>query len=176
MKQKSLLLILALFAMQGMWAEKPIKYTLDPQIVEHRSLTGLEDYLKGLITINFEQIIFEYTSLGPDQKSTVRLTASINMPTSVYNKTSKARALLFYNQYTNCKKRERISQSEKKEAYKEASRFVLDISKLVFAGVILGCIMGMDIDKNWVFAIGSIIVIVLISFGVWLYYIAIKKF
>jgi F0F1-type ATP synthase assembly protein I len=74
------------------------------------------------------------------------------------------------------KKRERITQSEKKEAYKEASRFVLDISKLVFAGVILGCIMGMDIDKNWVFAIGSMIVIVLISFGAWLYYIAIKIF
>ena len=74
------------------------------------------------------------------------------------------------------KKRERITQSEKKEAYKEASRFVLDISKLVFAGVILGCIMGMVIDKNWVFAIGSMIVIVLISFGAWLYYIAIKKF
>ena len=74
------------------------------------------------------------------------------------------------------KKRERITDAEKKEAYKEASKFVLDIAKLVFAGVILGCIMGMDIDKNWVFAIGSLIVIILICFGVWLYYIAIKKF
>lgn len=35
------------------------------------------------------------------------------------------------------KKRERITDSERKEAYKEASKFVLDIAKLVFAGVIL---------------------------------------
>ena len=35
------------------------------------------------------------------------------------------------------KKRERITDAERKDAYKEASKFVLDIAKLVFAGVIL---------------------------------------
>lgn len=35
------------------------------------------------------------------------------------------------------KRKERITDAEKKEAYKEASKFVLDIAKLVFAGVLL---------------------------------------
>ena len=128
MKQKSLLLIVALFAMQGMWAEHPIvQYSLDPQIVEHRNLNGLQGYLNGLVNINFDQLVFEYTSLAPDQKSTVRLTASINMPGAVYNKTSKARALVLYNQYTTCKKRERISQDNYDDAsllFNKFERFI----------------------------------------------------
>ncbi len=128
MKQKSLLLIVALFAMQGMWAEHPIvQYSLDPQIVEHRNLNGLQGYLNGLVNINFDQLVFEYTSLAPDQKSTVRLTASINMPGAVYDKTSKARALVLYNQYTTCKKRERISQDNYDDAsllFNKFERFI----------------------------------------------------
>ena len=73
------------------------------------------------------------------------------------------------------KKRERITDAERKEAYKEASRFVLDIAKLVFAGVILGSIMDMDINKGFVFGVGLIIVICLITLGGLLYYFAIKK-
>ncbi|MBP3788067.1 MAG: ABC transporter permease [Prevotella sp.] len=74
------------------------------------------------------------------------------------------------------KKRERITDAERKEAYKEASRFVLDIAKLVFAGVILGSIMDMDINKGFVFGVGLIIVICLIILGGLLYYFAIKKY
>jgi hypothetical protein len=74
------------------------------------------------------------------------------------------------------KKRERITDAERKEAYKEASRFVLDIAKLVFAGVILGSIMDMDINKGFVFGVGLIIVICLITLGGLLYYFAIKKY
>lgn len=74
------------------------------------------------------------------------------------------------------KKRERITDAERKEAYKEVSKFVLDIAKLVFAGVILGSIMDMDIDKVFVFGVGIAIVIGLISLGGFFYYIAIKKY
>lgn len=35
------------------------------------------------------------------------------------------------------KRRQRITDAEKKEAYKETSKFVLDIAKLVFAGALL---------------------------------------
>ena len=74
------------------------------------------------------------------------------------------------------KKRERITQSEAKDAYKEASKFVLDIAKLVFAGVILGSIMDLSNDKGIVLFFGFIIVAILIVFGACLYYLAIKKY
>lgn len=74
------------------------------------------------------------------------------------------------------KKRERITDAERKEAYKEVSKFVLDIAKLVFAGVILGSIMDMDINKAIVFGVGIAIVIGLIVLGGFFYYIAIKKY
>ena len=74
------------------------------------------------------------------------------------------------------KKRERITDAERKEAYKEASKFVLDIAKLVFAGVILGSIMDMSINKGVVLFLGFVIVTILIVFGASLYYLAIKKY
>ena len=74
------------------------------------------------------------------------------------------------------KKKERITDAEKKEAYKEASKFVLDIAKLVFAGVILSTIMDMKIDKTSVLITGSLMLLIIISLGIYLYYIAIKKY
>ena len=74
------------------------------------------------------------------------------------------------------KKRERITDAERKEAYKEASMFVLDIAKLVFAGVILGSIMDMSANKGLVLFLGFIIVTILIMFGACLYYLAIKEY
>ena len=74
------------------------------------------------------------------------------------------------------KKRERITDAEKKEAYKEASKFVLDIAKLILAGVILSTIMDMKIDKSSVLITGSLILLIIISLGIYLYYIAIKKY
>jgi len=74
------------------------------------------------------------------------------------------------------KKRERITDAERKEAYKEASKFVLDIAKLVFAGVILGSIMDMSTNKGLVLFLGFIIVTILIMFGACLYYLAIKEY
>ncbi len=74
------------------------------------------------------------------------------------------------------KKRERITDAERKDAYKEASKFVLDIAKLVFAGVILSTITGMDMSEGPVIAISSIVLAALIMFGAYLYYVSIKKY
>jgi len=74
------------------------------------------------------------------------------------------------------KKRERITDAERKDAYKEASKFVLDIAKLVFAGVILSTITGMNMSEGPVIAISSIVLAALIMFGAYLYYVSIKKY
>ena len=73
------------------------------------------------------------------------------------------------------KRRERITDAEKKEALKEASKFVLDIAKLVFAGIILGGIMDMDISKAALLSVGGIVALILTIGGAYLYYKAIKK-
>ena len=73
------------------------------------------------------------------------------------------------------KRKERITDAEKKEAYKEASKFVLDIAKLVFAGIILGGIMDMDISKAALLSVGGIVAFILTIGGAYLYYKAIKK-
>ena len=74
------------------------------------------------------------------------------------------------------RKRSRITDAERKEAYKEASKFVLDIAKLVFAGVILSTIMDMKISEDSVMIVGSLILAILVSVGAYLYYIAITKY
>ena len=56
------------------------------------------------------------------------------------------------------KRKERITDAEKKDAYKEASKFVLDLSKLVFAGIIVAGIMDLDISKATLFATGGTVV------------------
>ena len=74
------------------------------------------------------------------------------------------------------KKRERITDAERKEAYKEASKFVLDIAKLVFAGIILGGVMEMDISKAALLSVGGVVALILTIGGAYLYYRAIKKY
>jgi hypothetical protein len=74
------------------------------------------------------------------------------------------------------KKKERITDAEKKEAYKEASKFVLDIAKLVFAGVILSTVTGMSINETSLITYSSIVLVALIASGAYLYYLSIKKF
>ena len=74
------------------------------------------------------------------------------------------------------KKRERITPAERKEAYKEASKFVLDLAKLVLAGIILAGIMDMDISKAQLLTIGGTVVAILTVGGAYLYYRAIKKY
>lgn len=74
------------------------------------------------------------------------------------------------------RKRSRITDAERKEAYKEASKFVLDIAKLVFAGVILAGIVDMNISKAELLVTGGIVVVILTIGGAYLYYNAIKNY
>lgn len=50
----------------------------------------------------------------------------------------------------------------RKEFYLEASKYLSDITKLIFGGVILTNILNFNIDKRTTFVIGFITVIVLI--------------
>lgn len=74
------------------------------------------------------------------------------------------------------KQRERITDAEAKEAYKEASKFVLDIAKLVFAGIIIGAIMDMGISQENLIFVGSVVAAILTTAGALLYYLGIKKY
>ncbi len=85
-------------------------YSLNPKIVEVRDAIALKDILEGAFATTFKQIVVEYTSVGPDLKTPVRLTGSISMTSAVYDKKNKARCLTVYNQYTTTKHRERNSQ------------------------------------------------------------------
>ena len=95
---------------QGMFAEQPLGYNLDPQVVEHRHCHALKEYLNDFLNLQFDQIIFEYTSVGPDLQTPVRLTGVISMNPAVYKKERSPRGLLLYNQFTTAKHRERTSQ------------------------------------------------------------------
>ena len=85
---------------------------LDPKIVERRHCHAMKDYFNDFLNLQFEQIVFEYTSVGPDLTTPVRLTASISMPTAVYEKTAQPRALILYSEPTTAKHRERSSQDQ----------------------------------------------------------------
>jgi len=74
------------------------------------------------------------------------------------------------------KKRENISDAEKKNALFEFSKFVLDIAKLTFVGVILGSVMEMDFAKGSLLLYGSLVAIVLMAIGGYAYDLAIKSF
>lgn len=58
-----------------------------------------------------------------------------------------------------------ISTTTKKKIYTKAGDFFLDLSKLVFGGVILAGIMGLDVDKTFLFITGIIVVLLMIWFG-----------
>lgn len=106
-----LLAITAIMLVQlGARAERPQYFDLDWKIVEIRHMHPMEDFMNDILDLQYDQIIFEYNSLGPDMKTPVRLTASIAMPTAVYNKQASPRALVLYNQFTTAKHRERASQ------------------------------------------------------------------
>lgn len=74
------------------------------------------------------------------------------------------------------KRKERITDAEKKEAYKEASKFVLDIAKLILAGTILGTITQMELREAPVIIVSTVALLVFSRLGAYLYYISIKRF
>ena len=91
-------------------------YALDWKITnEDRQRTVMEGVMDNRLKSDFDQIIFEYTSVGPDLKTPVRLTGTINMPRDVFNKKLDPRHLLILTQWTHTKYTERFSLEGKEE-------------------------------------------------------------
>jgi len=85
---------------------------LSPTIVERRHCHAMKEFLNDALDLQFDQIIFEYNSVGPDLTTPVRLTASLSMTPKVYSKEENPRAMLLYNEFTTTKHGERTSQNE----------------------------------------------------------------
>lgn len=106
-------------------------YSLDWKIVnDTRTLAALKDLTGGRLSNDYNQIIFEYNSVGPDLKTPVRLTGSINMPRRVFTKEEEARHLMIVTQWTHGSSRERLTQdsSYELEVYMNAYSNIIAIS------------------------------------------------
>lgn len=88
------------------------EYSLDQNVTGRRECHALKNIADDALNLKFRQIIFEYTSLGPDMKTPVRLTGVISMNPAVYNKEAAPRGLVLYNEFTCAKHGERTSQNE----------------------------------------------------------------
>lgn len=88
------------------------KYQLNQDVTQRRECHALKNIANNVLNLKFRQIIFEYTSVGPDMKTPVRLTGVISMNPAVYNKEVKPRGLMLYNEFTCAKHGERTSQNE----------------------------------------------------------------
>ena len=58
-----------------------------------------------------------------------------------------------------------MKQKKKELLYQEAGKYFLDLSKLVFGGIILAEIMNLDIDGVAVFGVGGVAVVGFALFG-----------
>ncbi len=63
------------------------------------------------------------------------------------------------------KRKIRIDRKTESDIYDKFSDFSLDLAKLVFGGVILAGIMGMDVNTNYLFIIGGLSIIILTLLG-----------
>ena len=87
-------------------------YQIDQKVTERRECHALKMIANDVLNLKFRQIVFEYTSVGPDMKTPVRLTGVISMNPAVYNKDVAPRGLMLYNEFTCAKHGERTSQNE----------------------------------------------------------------
>ncbi len=71
-----------------------------------------QELLTQALGLDFYQYVFEYTSVGPDMKTPVRLTGVLTMNPAVYNRSVTPKDVVLYNEYTTAKKGERTSQNE----------------------------------------------------------------
>ncbi|MBR1541407.1 MAG: hypothetical protein IJ628_02220 [Bacteroidaceae bacterium] len=64
----------------------------------------------------------------------------------------------------------KLSRKDRSELYGHASKFFIDIAKLVFAGIILADILKQDVEFWWMLAGGGLVVIVflLISYNLFI--------
>jgi len=91
-------------------------YKLDWKITnEDRQRVVMDQPMNGQLKCDFDQIIFEYNSVGPDLKTPVRLTGTINMPRKVFTKELDPRHLLILTQWTHTKSTERFSLEGREE-------------------------------------------------------------
>lgn len=91
-------------------------YSLDWKITnEDRQRVVMDQIMDGKYKSDFDQIIFEYNSVGPDMKTTVRLTGTINMPRKVFTKELDPRHLTILTQWTHTKSTERFSLEGREE-------------------------------------------------------------
>ena len=87
-------------------------YEISPKVINRRECHALKMIANDALNLKFRQIVFEYTSVGPDMKTPVRLTGVISMNPAVYNKDVAPRGLMLYNEFTCAKHGERTSQNE----------------------------------------------------------------
>ena len=65
--------------------------------------------------------------------------------------------------------RVRDGREQKKALLLKVSDFLLDMTKLVFAGIILTGIIDLELNKIWLFTIGFIVIFILIASGFYIY-------
>lgn len=63
------------------------------------------------------------------------------------------------------KKRIRIDNNTRRDLYDKFSDYTLDLSKLVFGGVILAGIMDMKLNTGMLFGLGALFVVILTLLG-----------
>lgn len=61
--------------------------------------------------------------------------------------------------------RQNLSKANRRKVYLKASDFLLDMAKLVFAGIILTGLVNLDVDKIYLFVFGILLTIVLSLWG-----------
>ena len=84
-------------------------YNLDWKILsDDRQLVALDGIMGNMLRAEFDQIQFEYTSVGPDLKTPVRLTGTINMPRHIFNKQEEPDQLIIFHQWTHAQKDEQL--------------------------------------------------------------------
>ena len=85
-------------------------YDLNPKIIDAIDYEALTDVFDGVLATTSVLFVVEYTSVGPDLKTPVRLTGGICMPMAVYKYEQKPSCLTIYNQYTTTQHDERLTK------------------------------------------------------------------
>ena len=67
-----------------------------------------------------------------------------------------------------------LARQRQKILYMKYGDFLIDLAKLVFAGIILTGIIDMDLDKIWLFTVGVVVVLFLSSWGFNIYHRGMK--
>lgn len=125
-KSLSAKLLALLLAMSGMVAftscstdeeetnnvDSEIVARLNPVIKSYEDKHAWKDMLSDVLNLQFKVIVFEYTTVGPDLTTPIRLTGEIAMSLDCFNHKVEPGQIMLYNQFTCAKHGERLSQNE----------------------------------------------------------------